>query len=271
MSVLSNQPVGMSVTNNAFISKLSYASDAAYEAAQTTYLVPFPDVTRAHVYYNTTLKQYRYHDGVSWSTLGGGANVSEGTSYPAAPKTGDLFIYTGSILVAAVAPNPALYPNKIYYFDGTNWFEFEKQKGMTVLGQSSGQVFTNGVTGIIKWNIQNNFFGGCLNAVGGGVYTPTKYGKYQISMGINFQGAAIVDYTIGIRPYVNGVAQRNIGAVQDRRGASVAARMSVNGSDIYLLSPSDQLDLRLIQSSGANRALIASVNENWATITYLGV
>lgn len=73
MSIISSQSVGRQATNNAFVSKLSYATDSDYENAQPAFLVNFPDTSRAHIYYNTTLKVFRFHDGVAWNSIGTGS------------------------------------------------------------------------------------------------------------------------------------------------------------------------------------------------------
>ena len=270
MSIVSSQAVGRQATNNAFISKLSYATDSDYQNAQPAFLVNFPDTSRAHIYYNTTLKLFRYHDGINWVSLADtGANITQGTSLPVTAKLGDIFIYTGN--TALVAGLNTLYPNSVYYYTGASWLEFTRSNGMTVLGQTSGQVITNAVTTIINYNIQNNFFGGAVTSLGAGSYRPIKYGKYSISVGAGIPSALMIDVIMGIRIYINGVAQRNLGVFQDRRGASVAVQPYVNGSDVYVLSPTDVITIRVSQTTGANRALIASANEVYATINFLGV
>lgn len=270
MSIISSQSVGRQATNNAFISKLSYANDVDYQNAQPAFLVNFPDTSRAHIYYNTTLKLFRYHDGANWLSIADtGANITQGTSLPVTAKLGDVFIYTGN--TALVVGLNTLYPNSIYYYAGAGWLELTKSNGMTILGQNSGQVITNGVTTIINYNIQNNFFGGAVTSLGGGSYQPIKYGKYSVSAGAGIQSALMIDVVLGIRIYINGVAQRNLGNTSDRRGASVAIQPFVNGSDVYVLLPTDVITIRVWQSTGANRALIASANEVYATINFLGV
>jgi len=106
MSIVSSQAVGRQATNNAFISKLSYATDLDYQNAQPAFLVNFPDTSRAHIYYNTTLKLFRYHDGTDWKNLNTNSVSSSPTS-PLSPLISDLWFNTND--------------NSLNFWDGSAW------------------------------------------------------------------------------------------------------------------------------------------------------
>jgi len=110
MSIINGQSVNALVSNNAWISKNSYADDGDYVSAQSTYQVVFPDTSKAHIYYNTTLKLFRFHDGTSWNSISKSALISEGGSFPSSPQIGDVFIKGGSpghaVIVVDMAVNP---------------------------------------------------------------------------------------------------------------------------------------------------------------------
>ena len=77
MSILNGERVNALVSNNAWISKNSYASDSDYALAQVTYSVPFPDSSKAHIYYNSVLKEFRFHDGLVWQSLSIGSTTNK--------------------------------------------------------------------------------------------------------------------------------------------------------------------------------------------------
>lgn len=77
MSILNGERVNALVSNNAWISKNSYASDSDYQTAQATYSVPFPDSSKAHIYYNSALKEFRFHDGLTWQSLSIGSTANK--------------------------------------------------------------------------------------------------------------------------------------------------------------------------------------------------
>ena len=106
MSIISSQSVGRQATNNAFVSKLSYASDSDYENAQPNFLVNFPDTSRAHIYYNTTIKAFRYHDGTAWKNLNT-TKTSSSTTAPSSPLVGDLWFNTSD--------------NSLNFWNGSAW------------------------------------------------------------------------------------------------------------------------------------------------------
>lgn len=106
MSIISSQSVGRQATNNAFVSKLSYATDVDYENAQPAFLVNFPDTSRAHIYYNTTIKAFRYHDGIDWKNLNT-SSVSSSPTSPPSPLVGDLWFNTND--------------SSLNFWDGSAW------------------------------------------------------------------------------------------------------------------------------------------------------
>ena len=77
MSILNGERVNALVSNNAWISKNSYASDSDYQTAQATYSVPFPDSSKAHIYYNSVFKEFRFHDGLAWQSLSTGSTTNK--------------------------------------------------------------------------------------------------------------------------------------------------------------------------------------------------
>lgn len=270
MSVINGQSINALVSNNAWVSKNSYASDGDYVSAQSTYQVAFPDTSKAHIYYNSTLKLFRFHDGVNWNTLDKKPVISTGTSFPSSPGPGDIFVYSGNSIVVGT---PSLVPNFAYYFNGTTWQELTQRFGKTEVWSTTGQVIANATAVDVIWNnfLDSSSSGGSVTVdTATGIMTPLKSGYYSIQHYIRFDTIAIGAVSFSARIYKNGVANKATHADVDRTATASAFGIVILGSTIVSLLTTDTFSIRVNQSTGASRSLFSGANDTYANIVYLG-
>lgn len=196
MSIVSSQAVGRQATNNAFISKLSYATDLDYQNAQPAFLVNFPDTSRAHIYYNTTLKIFRYHDGTNWKNLNT-SSISSSPTSPVLPLISDLWFNTSD--------------NSLNFWDGSAWVNISPSSSVTYLEVRSNisQVISGaGASATKVFNLINYDSSSGWSSLTNS-YTIQLEGVYSISTGA-FQlctfGAGTSNSGCSILIRVNGVS-----------------------------------------------------------------
>lgn len=130
MTVSCGQPMDALTFNEAFISRNTYASDADYQEAMTGKGLAFPDGT--HLYFNSTDKKFRYHDGTAWKEVGGVKSVeSVGDGVPVLSS----FLNQIVKLKTIEATSPSGDIEVISESDKVRI----KQKGRGILGNFSGE------------------------------------------------------------------------------------------------------------------------------------
>ena len=246
MSIVSSQAVGRQATNNAFISKLSYATDLDYQNAQPNFLVNFPDTSRAHIYYNTTLKVFRYHDGTNWKNLNT-SSISSSPTSPVLPLISDLWFNTsdnslnfwdGSAWVN-ISANPA--SNKAYFHATIN------PTGQSIPAQATNATSVKVVWNSViednesKWNVANN------------QYEIPRDGKYLITAMLRTQGTTSgADVSAFASVFLNNSLHKEFLVESiSFSGALPAPNIGVRliGSILLNLNQNDLIDIRVFMSN----------------------
>lgn len=238
MSIVSSQAVGRQATNNAFVSKLSYATDLDYENAQTNFLVNFPDTSRAHIYYNTTLKIFRYHDGTNWKNLNT-SSISSSPTSPVLPLISDLWFNTSD--------------NSLNFWDGLAWVNISANSAsnkayveatIDPAGQSLAPIGSNIK---INWNNIISDVQSCFDPFTDEFVAP-RNGKYLVLAMLRTQQTSngIGNLSTFFQIWKNGSNYLESGASSQYSGATglpFGARL-VSSTVIELLA-SDKIDFRV--------------------------
>lgn len=191
MSILNGERVNALVSNNAWISKNSYASDSDYELAQITYSVPFPDSSKAHIYYNSVLKEFRFHDGLIWQSLSIGSTANKAFFHATISPTGQS-LPAGT--AHKIAWNSVIVDNEAKWDVINNQYEIPRDGKYLVTILNRTQQTTNAGAG-------NYFIVSNLYVNNSNTYDVCNYPQYFTSSGVLIgsrnNGAIIIDAIAG--------------------------------------------------------------------------
>lgn len=196
MSILNGERVNALVSNNAWISKNSYASDSDYALAQVTYSVPFPDPSKAHIYYNSVLKEFRFHDGLIWQSLSIGSTANKAFFHATINPMGQSIPAQATNATSVkVAWNSVIADNESKWSAINNQYEVPRDGKylVTAMARVQGQVnnYTGGafmsifIDNVIHKEFINDF-------IGTGV-TPPPVSPY----GSRLNGSIVLDLSAG--------------------------------------------------------------------------
>ena len=179
---------------------------------------------------------------------------------------GSEYVATAGSLLSGAATD-----GQVLTADGAGRSAWEDQLTTTGIAArastAAGQTVVNNDFTIINYDSVEYDVGSCITTGAAWTYTIGVAGVYRVSAAIAIvtDGAFADGETVGLWLYLNGASKAVLDYV--RNIPSGAIRAFVCGSTEVDCDVDDDLDIRALQASGANRSLYNDATFNWIAIS----